>query len=48
MARRSAALIDAGLDLRVIPQMTLGVSYLGVLGYAAHDHSVKGNFNWKF
>jgi outer membrane autotransporter protein len=45
---RDAALVDAGLDLRVIPQMTLGVSYLGVLGNSVQDHSVKGNFNWKF
>jgi outer membrane autotransporter protein len=45
---RDAALVDAGVDLRVIPQMTLGVSYLGVLGNSVQDHSVKGNFNWKF
>jgi outer membrane autotransporter protein len=45
---RDAALVDAGADLRVLPQMTLGVSYLGVLGNSVQDHSVKGNFNWRW
>jgi uncharacterized protein with beta-barrel porin domain len=45
---RDAALIDAGLDLRVSPQATFGVSYVGELAAHLQDHAVKGNFSWKF
>jgi outer membrane autotransporter protein len=45
---RDAALVDAGFDLRVTAQATLGISYLGRLADTAQDHSVKGNFSWKF
>jgi outer membrane autotransporter protein len=45
---RDAALVDGGFDLRVTAQATFGVSYLGQLANTAQDHSVKGNFSWKF
>jgi outer membrane autotransporter protein len=45
---RDAALVDAGFDLRVTARATLGVSYVGQLANTAQDHSVKGNFSWKF
>jgi outer membrane autotransporter protein len=45
---RDSALVDAGFDLNVGWQAAVGLSYVGVLANAAHDHSVKGNFSWKF
>ena len=45
---RDAALVDAGLDLRVSPQATLGLFYLGQLAESAQDHSVRGSFTWRF
>jgi outer membrane autotransporter protein len=45
---RDAAVINAGLDVRVTPQATFGLSYLGQLAQSAQDHSVRGNFSWRF
>ncbi len=45
---RDAAVVDAGLDLRVTPQVTVGLSYFGQLANSAQDHSVKGSFSWRF
>jgi uncharacterized protein with beta-barrel porin domain len=45
---RDAALLSAGVDLRMTPQATLGIAYLGELAGNAQDHSVKGTFSWKF
>jgi outer membrane autotransporter protein len=45
---RDAATLDAGLDLRVTPQATLGLFYLGQLAASAQDHSVRGSFTWRF
>ncbi|MDQ8728877.1 autotransporter-associated beta strand repeat-containing protein [Bradyrhizobium sp. LHD-71] len=45
---RDSALVEAGLDLRVTSQATLGVSYLGQLADAVQDHAVKGQFTWRF
>jgi len=45
---RDAALVDGGFDLRITAQATFGVSYVGQLANTAQDHSVKGNFSWKF
>lgn len=45
---RDAALVEAGFDLRIHPQATVGVSYSGQLADGAQDHSVKGNFVWRF
>jgi outer membrane autotransporter protein len=45
---RDSALVDAGFDLDVGWQATIGLAYVGVLANSAHDHSVKGNFSWKF
>ena len=41
------ALIEAGLDLLVTPQTTLGVSYLGQIASTVLDHA-KGQFAWRF
>ena len=45
---RDAALIDAGLDLRVSANVKLGVSYFGQLSSGATSNAVKGVFNWTF
>jgi outer membrane autotransporter protein len=43
-----AAVIDAGLDLHVTSQTTLGLSYGGQFGNGAIDQSVRGNFTVRF
>jgi outer membrane autotransporter protein len=45
---RDAALVEAGTDLRVNPQATIGVLYSGQIANTAQDHSLKGNFTWRF
>jgi outer membrane autotransporter protein len=45
---RDAALIEAGYEVRLTPQVTLGLFYAGELANSAQDHSVKGNFAWQF
>ena len=45
---RDALVAEAGLDLRVAPNATLGVAYTGQIGSRAEDHAVKGNFTYKF
>jgi outer membrane autotransporter protein len=45
---RDAALVEAGGDLQLTAQAKIGVSYAGQLANSAHDHSVKGNFTWRF
>ena len=45
---RDAALVEAGEDLQLTAQAKVGVVYAGQLANHAHDHSVKGNFTWRF
>ena len=45
---RDAALVEASGDLQLTAQAKIGVSYAGQLANSAHDHSVKGNFTWRF
>jgi outer membrane autotransporter protein len=45
---RDAALVEAGGDLQLTAHAKVGVSYAGQLAHSAHDHSVKGNFTWRF
>src|SRR5262249_7051161 len=45
---RDAALVEAGGDLQLTAQAKIGVSYMGQLANTAHDHSVRGNFTWRF
>jgi outer membrane autotransporter protein len=45
---RDAALVEAGFDVRVTPQATLGLYYAGQIAHTAQDHSVKGNFTLRF
>jgi outer membrane autotransporter protein len=45
---QDAALVEAGLDLRIKPQITFGVGYSGELAGHVQDHAVKGKFLWAF
>jgi outer membrane autotransporter protein len=45
---RDEAVVEAGLDARINPRATIGISYLGQLAGTGQDHSVRGNFTWKF
>jgi len=45
---RDAALVEAGGDLHLNLQTKLGIFYVGQLAANAQDHSVKGNFTWRF
>ena len=43
-----AALVEAGLDLRLSPRAKLGASYSGELAGHLQDNAVKANFTWNF
>jgi outer membrane autotransporter protein len=45
---RDAALIEAGGDLQLSAQTKIGIVYAGQLATNAQDHSIKGNFSWRF
>ncbi len=45
---QNAALVDAGADLLISPQIRIGISYSGQLAERIHDNAVKGNFVWVF
>jgi outer membrane autotransporter protein len=45
---RNSALVEAGLDLAVNRNATLGVSYVGQLADGVQDHAVKGRAVWRF
>jgi outer membrane autotransporter protein len=45
---RDAALVEAGGDLQLGAQTKIGVFYAGQIATNARDHSVKGNFTWRF
>jgi outer membrane autotransporter protein len=45
---REGALVEAGSDLQVNSHAKIGLSYAGQLASSVHDHSVKGNFTWRF
>ncbi|MCJ2011423.1 autotransporter serine protease [Methylobacterium sp. J-076] len=45
---RDALVAEAGLDLAVAPNATLGLAYTGQTGTRAQDQAVKGNFTYRF
>ena len=45
---RDSLLAEAGLDLAIGRNATLGVSYTGQLARNVHDHAAKGKFSWRF
>ncbi|MBZ6077187.1 autotransporter domain-containing protein [Microvirga sp. WGZ8] len=45
---KNALIAEAGLEWQPSEAITLGVSYSGQIGHRAQEHTVKGNFVWKF
>jgi outer membrane autotransporter protein len=45
---RDALLAEAGLDLAIGRNATVGVSYTGRAGRNVTDHAAKGKFGWRF
>ena len=45
---RDSLLTEAGLDLAIGRNATLGVSYVGQYASNVQDHAAKGKFSWKF
>jgi outer membrane autotransporter protein len=45
---KDALLIEAGLDLDVARDVSLGVLYTGQLARDAQDNAMKGHFTWRF
>jgi outer membrane autotransporter protein len=45
---RDAALVEAGADLQITGAAKIGISYAGQIADSIQDHSVKGNFTWRF
>ncbi|CAA2137701.1 autotransporter domain-containing protein [Methylobacterium bullatum] len=45
---RDALVAEAGIDVQVARNTSLGVAYTGQVGERAQDHAVKGNFTYRF
>jgi outer membrane autotransporter protein len=45
---RDALVAEAGIDVQVARNTSLGVAYTGQVGESAQDHAVKGNFTYRF
>ena len=45
---RDSLLAEAGLDLAIGRNATLGVSYTGQIANTVQDHAAKGKFSWRF
>ena len=45
---RDSLLAEAGLDLAIGRNATLGVSYVGQIARNVNDHAAKGKFGWRF
>jgi subtilase-type serine protease len=45
---RDSLLAEAGVDVAITPQMTLGVSYTGQIARNVSDHGAKGKFSYRF
>ncbi len=45
---RDAALVEAGADLKISPQASVGLSYVGQLSSNVTEHGVKGNFTYRW
>ena len=45
---RDSLLAEAGLDLAIGRNATLGVSYVGQIASNVPDHAAKGKFSWRF
>lgn len=45
---RNALVAEAGVDVAIAANATLGVSWTGQYADQSHDNAVKGNFRWSF
>ena len=45
---RDSAVVEAGLDMKLTPGATFGLSYIGQLSGTAQDHGFKANLNVRF
>ena len=45
---RDSLLAEAGLDLAIGRNATIGVSYTGQIASNVQDHAAKGKFSWRF
>lgn len=45
---RDALVAEAGLDLAVAPNASLGISWSGQFADQSHNNMVKGSFSWRF
>ena len=45
---RDSLLAEAGLDLAIGRNATLGASYVGQLARNVTDHAARGRFSWRF
>jgi subtilase-type serine protease len=45
---RDSLLAEAGVDLAIARNVTVGLSYVGQVGNTVTDHAAKGKFSWAF
>ena len=45
---RDALLAEAGLDLAIGRNATIGFAYVGQVAGNARDHAARGRFSWRF
>ena len=45
---QDSLLADAGVDLAIGRNATVGISYVGQIAHNVQDHAAKGRFSWKF
>jgi outer membrane autotransporter protein len=45
---RDSAFLEAGLDFRIAPDTTLGISYQGQIASDVQDHGLSGRLDWRF
>lgn len=45
---RNAALVEAGMNVRLSPTATIDLSYIGQLSDRETDHAIRGNLIWRF
>ncbi|RST53953.1 autotransporter-associated beta strand repeat-containing protein [Variovorax sp. DXTD-1] len=45
---RNVAVVEAGVDMQLRPNLTLGASYSGQFGGGLKDHGFKASLNWAF
>jgi outer membrane autotransporter protein len=45
---RNSAFLEAGLDFKIAPDATLGISYQGQIADGVQDHGLSGRLDWRF